>query len=175
MLTFYHKLTFGFGSVLFQENEGGCWVAKVFPNGNVAKMAPGHSILVGDQLAAIDGRNAIEMKVDAICALISRAENTQSIELTFLRYTGPLSSLDGRIEEGGHEIADSSTDGGRTRSQRTASSDEHVFDMMHKKLPISLNEEKRNTKKNAKTQKKKEQVGKKPSKWFGRGTKKDSV
>ena len=93
-------------------------------------MAPGDSIIVGDQLAAIDGRNAIEMKVEDICALISREENTpQSIELTFLRYTGPLSSLDGLIDEG-HEIADSSLDGdrGRTRSQQTASSDEHVFD-----------------------------------------------
>ena len=132
---------------MFQENEGGCWVAKVFPNGNVAKMAPGDSILVGDQLAAIDGRNAIEMKVDAICALISRAENTQSIELTFLRYTGPLSSLDGRIE-------DHPTDGGRP--QRT----EHVFDMMHKKLPIE-------TKSRKKTQKKKKKT------WFGRALKKD--
>eukprot|EP00543_Licmophora_paradoxa_P000651 CAMPEP_0202450868 /NCGR_PEP_ID=MMETSP1360-20130828/9405_1 /ASSEMBLY_ACC=CAM_ASM_000848 /TAXON_ID=515479 /ORGANISM="Licmophora paradoxa, Strain CCMP2313" /LENGTH=760 /DNA_ID=CAMNT_0049069277 /DNA_START=6 /DNA_END=2288 /DNA_ORIENTATION=+ len=82
------KLSLPLG-ILFQENGGGCWVAKIFPEGNAAKRAKG-KIKVGDQLAAIDGCSAVKMKVDDICSLISGAKNNKSIELVFLRYTGPL-------------------------------------------------------------------------------------
>eukprot|EP00548_Thalassiothrix_antarctica_P015552 CAMPEP_0194168700 /NCGR_PEP_ID=MMETSP0154-20130528/3563_1 /TAXON_ID=1049557 /ORGANISM="Thalassiothrix antarctica, Strain L6-D1" /LENGTH=844 /DNA_ID=CAMNT_0038879887 /DNA_START=657 /DNA_END=3191 /DNA_ORIENTATION=+ len=76
--------------LLFHENGGGCWVAKIFPGSNATRSLSSDEIIVGDQLAAIDGHSAIRMKVDDICCLIAEAENIQSIELTLLRYTGPL-------------------------------------------------------------------------------------
>lgn len=78
--------------VLFHQNGGGCWIAKIFPGGNATKISCGDDVRVGDQLAAVDGRSAIKMTVDDICSLIATAENMQSIELTLLRYVGPLRS-----------------------------------------------------------------------------------
>ncbi|KAI2494559.1 hypothetical protein MHU86_19974 [Fragilaria crotonensis] len=91
--------------VLFKENDCGCWVANVFPTGNAAKLSPDDVILIGDQLAAVDGRSALAMNVDDICSLISKAKNTQSIELTFLRYVGSVSNKLGN-EERDTEIPD---------------------------------------------------------------------
>lgn len=41
--------------VLFQENQAGCWVARIFSSGSAAHL-PNDSVIVGDQLAAIDGK-----------------------------------------------------------------------------------------------------------------------
>lgn len=71
--------------ILFQENSGGCWAAKVFLGGNAARA----NVQVGDQLGAIDGNSTIKMNVDGICKAVSDALNPNSIELTFLRYIGP--------------------------------------------------------------------------------------
>lgn len=116
--------------VLFQENGGGCWVAKVFPDGNAASKSIGGDIKIGDQLAAVDGRSAINMKVDDICTLISGAENTQSIELTFMRYVGPMHPLGGGggASEDGNEVSNSEDQAERrtdanTRGRRNAESD----------------------------------------------------
>jgi len=76
--------------LLFGENGGGCWVAKIFSGSNATKSLSNDEVMVGDQLAAIDGKSAIRMKVHDICCLIAEAKNIQSIELTLLRYTGPL-------------------------------------------------------------------------------------
>jgi hypothetical protein len=142
-------------------------VANVLQTGNAAKLAPGDAILKGDQLAAVDGRNAIEVTVDDVCALISEAENTQSLELTFVRYGGPLSSRDSHVDR---QIGTSNPDVNNEEVIVT-SSEEHVFDTMHKMLPIARTDEK-NTKKNE-TKKKNSQVkeSKKIFQWFGRGRK----
>ena len=76
--------------VLFHENDGGCWITKVFPDGNAAKAG---GVEVGDQLAAINGTSAIKLRVDQICTLITEAPDPSNIELTFLRYTGQLHPL----------------------------------------------------------------------------------
>lgn len=73
--------------VLFHENDGGCWITKVFPDGNAAKAG---GVEVGDQLAAINGMSAIQLRVDQICTLITEAPDPENIELTFLRYSGQL-------------------------------------------------------------------------------------
>jgi hypothetical protein len=154
--------------VLFQENGGGCWVANVFPNGNAAKKAQGDGVKIGDQLAAIDGRSSIKMKVDDICALISEAENTQSIELTFLRYAGPLHPVDGPFFEGYEMTENSGTDiddADETRTDKNTTAHEHEFDTMHKALRASKSEEKANLKKSKKSTKKE---GKKRFRLFGR-------
>ncbi|KAI2495591.1 hypothetical protein MHU86_18950 [Fragilaria crotonensis] len=165
--------------VLFQENDGGCWVANVFATGNAAKLSPDDAILIGDQLAAVDGRSALGMNVDDICSLVSEAENTQSIELTFLRYVGPVNNELGK-EEGDIATPDDDVEPVSAESptpsapvndkQPSLPLEEHVFDTMHKMLTISRNEEKKiankKGKKNAPPQ-----VGKTVFKWFGRSTK----
>lgn len=75
---------------MFHENDGGCWITKIFPDGNAAKTG---GVEVGDQLAAINGISAIKLRVDQICTLITEAPNPKDIELTFLRYTGALLPL----------------------------------------------------------------------------------
>lgn len=91
-----HRCVFYF-AVLFHENDGGCWITKVFPDGNAAKSG---GVEVGDQLAAINGISAIKLRVDQICTLITEAPNPDNIELTFLRYTGQLHPVGAeKIEE----------------------------------------------------------------------------
>jgi PDZ domain len=85
--------------LIFQENETGCWVTKVLPDGSAAKC---QFIEVGDQLAAIDGVSAIKMSVDDIAGLIRR--KSSEIELTFLRYVGPWRPAEGTVAEEGYEV-----------------------------------------------------------------------
>ena len=147
-------------------------MANILPTGNAVKLPPEDVILVGDQLAAVDGRSAIEVKVDDICTLISEAENTQSIELTFLRYVGPLTDgkeSTGAVEETPDGIVEelspkeSPMEDGMLKSPL----EEHVFDTMHKMLPISKNEEKKNLKKK-REKKRVSPTGKAMLQWFGR-------
>jgi hypothetical protein len=67
--------------VLCHENDGGCWITKVFPDGNAAKAG---GMEEGDQLAAINGISAIKLRVDQIYTLITEAPNPKDIELMFL-------------------------------------------------------------------------------------------
>ena len=61
------------------------------PKGNADRSG---KVEAGDQLAAINGRSSIGMKVDDICAIISAASSqADQIELTFLRYVGPFQPL----------------------------------------------------------------------------------
>jgi PDZ domain len=77
--------------VIFQEDYSGCWVTTVMPDGNAGQSG---RVEPGDQLAAIDGRSSIGMKVDDICDAISEASSrSKQIELTFLRYVGPFQPL----------------------------------------------------------------------------------
>ena len=61
------------------------------PKGNADRSG---KVEAGDQLAAINGRTSIGMKVDDICEAISDASaKSNGIELTFLRYIGPFRPL----------------------------------------------------------------------------------
>jgi hypothetical protein len=73
--------------LVFQENAGGCWVAKVLSSGTTNTS---RSVTVGDQLAAIDGASVIKMKVNEIASIIG--EKRFETVLTFLRYIGPVRS-----------------------------------------------------------------------------------
>lgn len=78
-------------TVIFQEDYSGCWITKILAKGNADRSG---KIEAGDQLAAINGRSSIGMKVDDICAEISVASSqAKEIELTFLRYIGPFLPL----------------------------------------------------------------------------------
>jgi len=65
-------------------------VTQIFQSGNAATKARGGGVEIGDQLAAINGTNTVNMKVGAVRDLISDSPNPKEIELTFLRYVGPL-------------------------------------------------------------------------------------
>lgn len=87
--------------IIFQENEKGCFVTKILPEGSAART--NGDIQIGDQLAAVDGASAIDMTVDEIASMVRVKK--QVIELTFLRYVGPLRPVVGTvIQEEGYEI-----------------------------------------------------------------------
>jgi PDZ domain len=85
--------------VIFQENAKGCWVNQVLPEGSAAASKGG--VKVGDQLAAVDGLSAVDMTVEEIAKLIRVKKAT--IELTFIRYVGPLRPA--MAQEEGYEIS----------------------------------------------------------------------
>ncbi len=85
--------------LIFQEHRMGCWVTKVLPKGSAATDG---KVQVGDQLAAIDGKSAINMTVGDVAALVR--DKIASVELTFMRYVGPLRPTLGGVSEEGYEI-----------------------------------------------------------------------
>ena len=66
---------------------GGCFVTKVSPDGSAAKS---RRVVVGDQLASVNGISGSKMKVDDICDAVSRSSDQGQIDLIFLRYIGPF-------------------------------------------------------------------------------------
>lgn len=90
--------------LLFQEHEIGAWVSRVVPEGNGARKGVQH----GDQLASINGKSAVHASIDEVAAKISRTPKNQSVELTFLRYVGPLKPVPGAVIQEGFEVTDSS-------------------------------------------------------------------
>lgn len=62
----------------------------MFRSGNAAKNSTGNGVKVGDQLLAVNGKSTYEMKIDETCAMISSSSNPKEIELTFVRYIGPI-------------------------------------------------------------------------------------
>lgn len=87
--------------LIFQENEKGCWVTKILPDGSAARTKA--DVQIGDQLAAVDGKSAINLTVDQIAKLIRIPKKI--IELTFVRYVGPLRPEVGSVmQEEGYEI-----------------------------------------------------------------------
>jgi hypothetical protein len=148
--------------LIFQENDGGCWVTKVLPEGTAKQSG---SVKIGDQLAAIDGVSAIRMTIDEIARTIKKKNAV--IELTFLRYVGPLKPAAGDIEEEGYEVKASSraarVDPPGTRRQGKEGS----------KRPIALKTDtktKANTHKAQRSPKVDQQAeaGKRRFRWFGR-------
>jgi len=73
--------------IIFLENDGGCFVTKVSPDGSAARS---RGVDVGDQLASINGTSSSKMKVDDICDAISGSSDPSQIKLVFLRYIGPF-------------------------------------------------------------------------------------
>lgn len=96
-------------SVLFQEHEIGVWVSRVIPDGNAANKGVQH----GDQLAAINGNSSVHAKIDEVATTISSTPNNMSVELTFLRYIGPLRPMPGSIIQEGFEVTDTAVSPGR--------------------------------------------------------------
>lgn len=85
--------------LVFQEHDVACWVTKVLPKGSASLNG---KVQVGDQLAAIDGRSAISMRVGDVASLIG--EKDPAVELTFMRYVGPIRPRLGSVKEEGYEV-----------------------------------------------------------------------
>ena len=85
--------------LIFQENDHGCWVTQVLPSGTASISG---KVEVGDQLAAIDGVSAIRMEVQEIADIIKAKQS--AVELTFMRYVGPLHPTLGSVHEEGYEV-----------------------------------------------------------------------
>ena len=89
-------------TVLFQEHEIGVWVSRAVPKGNASKKGVQH----GDQLAAINGSSSVHATIDEVASTISSTPNNMTVELTFLRYVGPLRPMPGSVIQEGFEVTD---------------------------------------------------------------------
>jgi len=79
-------------------------VERIFEAGNAAVASKGDKIQVGDQLAAINGASAINKNVGDICRVLAKAPKPDAIDLTFVRYIGPLRPASN--EQLGYEVID---------------------------------------------------------------------
>ncbi len=90
--------------LFFREHEIGVWVSRVIPDGNGAK----NDVQQGDQLAAINGESSVHASIDEVAAKISSTPSNTGVELTFLRYIGPLRPMPGNVIQEGFEVTDNS-------------------------------------------------------------------
>ena len=79
-----------YASVVFAENECGCWVQRIFETGNAATKSKGDKIVIGDQLASINGRSVVGNTVGDVCRVLANVPDKNAIALGFVRYIGPL-------------------------------------------------------------------------------------
>ena len=84
---------------MFQEHEIGAWVSRTVPDGNGARKG----IQPGDQLAAINGKSSVHATIDEVASIISSTPKNKAVELTFLRYVGPLRPVPGAIIQEGFD------------------------------------------------------------------------
>lgn len=73
--------------MIFLENDGGCFVTKVAPDGSAARSG---GVEIGDQLACVNGVVSLGMRVGDICKIIPRSSHQKIVELGLLRYVGRL-------------------------------------------------------------------------------------
>ncbi len=89
---------------MFSESPAGCWIKRIFENGNAATSFRGDKLEIGDQLASINGASALNKTVSEICRILADAPNSNDIELSFVRYVGPLRVASN--EQQGYEVID---------------------------------------------------------------------
>ena len=100
--------------LLFQEHELGAWVSRVVPDGNGARK----EIQPGDQLAAINGKSSAHATIDEVAAIISGTPKNEGVELTFLRYIGPLRPVPGAVIQEGFEVTDKNVSVNEKKSKK---------------------------------------------------------
>ena len=141
--------------LLFQEHELGAWVSRVVPDGNGARK----EIQPGDQLAAINGKSSAHATIDEVASIISATPKNEGVELTFLRYVGPLRPVPGAVIQEGFEVTDKTVskknkkgifgkkkaNQATTTSSKKASLDFAPNGRRAKNLSISMTEEKTKT------------------------------
>ena len=139
--------------LLFQEHELGAWVSRVVPDGNGARK----EIQPGDQLAAINGKSSAHATIDEVASTISATPKNEGVELTFLRYVGPLRPVPGAVIQEGFEVTDKNVSKkskkgifGKKKANQATASNKASLDFAPnrrrtKNLSISMTEEKTRT------------------------------
>ena len=144
-------LTFPFlCAVVFAETSICCWVQKIFETGNAAVASVGDKLQVGDQLAAINGVTAMHKNVADICKILAKASDQSLIELTFIRYIGPLRPASN--EQQGYEVIDTKLNKSGNKSGRFSPIE------MAKKISFSRPKSPTNTKSESNQKAKAEEV-----------------
>ena len=77
---------------------------RIFDSGHAATSFRGDKIQVGDQLASINGVSAANKNVAEVCKLLANSPNSDDIELSCVRYIGPLRPASN--EQQGYEVID---------------------------------------------------------------------
>lgn len=89
----------------FEESEYGCWVKKLFKNGNALNSSSGDSIQAGDHLASINGTSVFKKTIKEVCKMLAACNTPNAIQLSFLRYIGPIRNSNAN-EQQGYEVID---------------------------------------------------------------------
>mmetsp|Transcript_8883 Transcript_8883/g.12663 ORF Transcript_8883/g.12663 Transcript_8883/m.12663 type:complete len:1009 (-) Transcript_8883:242-3268(-) len=91
----------------FEEDDKCCWIKRIFTAGNAAISFRGDKVEIGDQLVAVNGTSALYKSVSRVCKLLSEVPDPNKIEMTFLRYVGPLRMIStGPQQQEGYEVID---------------------------------------------------------------------
>lgn len=77
---------------------------RIFETGNASVAFVGDKIEVGDQLAAVNGLSVMNKNVADVCRVLASASDPEAIELTFVRYIGPLRVASN--DQQGYEVID---------------------------------------------------------------------
>jgi len=63
-------------------------------------------VLLGDHIVAVDDTSVVFHKVSKLCKVLSVVEDPSSVELTFIRYIGPIRHSCANMEHEGYEVVD---------------------------------------------------------------------
>jgi hypothetical protein len=96
---------FLFRIVLFEESSHCCWVSRIFERGNAALLTKG-KVLLGDHIVAVNETSVVFYKVADVCKVLSLVEDPSCVELTFIRYSGPIRHSSANMEHEGYEVVD---------------------------------------------------------------------
>ncbi len=94
-----------FTLVGFEETYTGCWVKKIFANGNAANTSRGDKLQVGDHLASVNGICVYKKTITEVCRVLANTAETDELQLTFIRYVGPIRNSNAN-EQQGYEVID---------------------------------------------------------------------
>ena len=89
----------------FEETYSGCWVKKIFVNGNAANTSRGDKLEVGDHLASVNGTNVYKKNITEVCKVLANTADSDELQLTFIRYVGPIRNSNAN-EQQGYEVID---------------------------------------------------------------------
>jgi hypothetical protein len=94
--------------VLFEESTHCCWVSRIFEQGNAALFAEktNNRVLLGDHIVAVNETSVVNLNVTKLCKVLSVVNDPSFVELTFIRYTGPIRHSSANLEHEGYEVVD---------------------------------------------------------------------
>ena len=91
-------------TVLFEQSPYCCWVSRIFEQGNAALTK--EKVLLGDHIVAVNETSVVHHNVAQVCKVLSIVEDPSCVELTFIRYIGPIRHSSANMEHEGYEVVD---------------------------------------------------------------------